>query len=182
MSYADTNLYAYKVTLLNLSLTFTKEMDFKYLIWYFYRAELCQWSYSKPSLYLDVIRCIKCEDIFTAQTYHVWFVKRSNGDCNKNNKFLSSGISHSGNNVPVSFLSAKSIALVENDSLQSTLRMMCIVYRFVLLFCNFPVTIHLWCFFFYPVRMLQLPTDSISWEKNIQRSSTVGKNLKIYAY
>lgn len=121
MSYADTNLYAYKVTLLNLSLTFTKEMDFKYLIWYFYWTELCQWSYSKPSLYLDVIRCIKCEDIFTAQTYHVWFVKRSNGDCNKNNKFLSSGISHSGNNVPVSFLSAKSIALVENDSLQSTL-------------------------------------------------------------
>lgn len=52
----------------------------------------------------------------------------------------------------------------------------------VLVFC-FAVFLSWYIFgFLFPVRMLQSPTDSISWEKNIQRSSTVGKNLKIFAY
>lgn len=52
----------------------------------------------------------------------------------------------------------------------------------VLVFC-FVIFQSWWIYrFLFPVRTLQLPTDSISWEKNIQRSSTVGKNQKTFLF
>lgn len=142
--YASINLYAYKVTLLNLSLIFTKGIDFIDFFQYSYKKDLYEWSYCKLTPDLDDTCCTEVEDTFSKRNYHVWFVKRNNGDCNECNKLLSSDVSHSWNSVFATFLMDKSIALAENDSSQNTLQMICLVYSFGLLFCSFSVVIHFW--------------------------------------